>query len=240
MSTPSITALITIREKEIQWFPTYDFYTLGGKPLYRHMLDRLLAVPQISRIVVTTDSEGVKSECASNGKIRVVDYPSDFSEDANMRFQEQQPWSDKMTAHALKQVEGEHFIQLHCGTPFLPAASIENAIVRYYDSVLGTEYGDQFDSVMSLGRVDRKLYMSENYPVIKLRDEPPFVVFEDAILNVFNRKAFNKNGQKKFGKNPMFFETREVEGLSIESEDAFTHAEVIYENRNRFPFIYQG
>jgi CMP-N-acetylneuraminic acid synthetase len=40
-----------------QRVPGKNYRPLAGKPLYRHILETLLAVPEIDEIVVDTDSE---------------------------------------------------------------------------------------------------------------------------------------------------------------------------------------
>lgn len=239
MSNPAITALITICETYEDYPFNRDFRLLGGKPMYRIMIDKLLSVKQVGSIVILSDSNEVKSAFSGNGKVRVISYPGGFSEDNNERMVQQFPTSDHMVAHALKQVDGEHFMQVQCVNPFLTVATLDEAINRYYQYVLKEE-AYPFDSVMSLSRLEKRLYNTNNYPVIELRSDPWHIVYEDSIIQVFNRAAFRKNGSRKFGKNPMFLETREIENLAVETDESYELAKLIHENRSRFPYIFQG
>jgi len=239
MKNPPVSAFITISESYTNSnLPGRDFLTLGGKPMYRIMVDKLLSVNQIDRIVILSDSDRIITEFAGNSRIQVISCPVDFSEDPNVRMSQELPTSDLMVEQALSKVNGEHFIQVQCINPFLTIETLEGAIERYYQYVLDNEA--YFDSVMSLSRVDKRLYNANNYPVIELRSDPWYVIFEDTIIQVFNRTAFRKNGNRKFGKNPMFLETREIENLAIETIENYQLAELIHENAKRFPFIYQG
>ena len=63
MNKPAITALITIQEinnSNNSMLPDSHLKDFGGKPMYRIMIDKLLAISAIKRIVITTDSEAVE------------------------------------------------------------------------------------------------------------------------------------------------------------------------------------
>jgi len=244
MKAPAITALITIRENAGYYLPDAHFREFGGKPLFQRFVDMLLTIKEIHHVVVTTDSERVRRAYRTEGlvsnRVTLLDHPDPetyFSQDTNERILEEMPTSDKMTAFALEKTDQEHFIQVQAINPLLTTASIRDAIDKYYQYVLNDEYGQQFDSVMSLARVEKRLYDNSNYPTITLRDDPHFVVFEDTVLHVFNRNAFRKNGNKKFGKNPMFFEIPEIENLTAETEAGYQLAKLAFDNKKLFSQI---
>lgn len=235
MNKPAITALITIQETNNSYLPDAHLKELGGKPLFQLMIEKLLAVKEINRIVITTDSDKVRKMYGSLSNISIIDFPNPetFSNENTERILEEMPTSDRVTANSLEKTGGEHFIQTQCINPMLSVKTIEDAIERYYTYVLNDEY-QQFDSVMSLSRIDKRLYDSSNYPVITLRDDPHFVIFEDTVFNLFNRAAFMRNKKRKFGKNPMFFEVPEIENLTVETPTGYQLAKLVYENKNLF------
>ncbi len=235
MNKPAITALITIQENNNSYLPDSHLKEIGGKPLFQLMIEKLLAVKAINRIVITTDSEKVRKMYGSNSTISIMDCPNPdtLSNDTTKRILDEMPTSDRNTAHALEKTAGEHFMQTQCINPLLSVKTIEDAIERYYNYVLNDEY-KQFDSVMSLYRIEKRLYDSSNYPAIILRDDPHFVIFEDTVFNIFNRTAFVRNNQKKFGKNPMFFEVPEIESLAVETPTSYTLAKLAYDNKGLF------
>ena len=55
---PSLVALVPMRHHS-QRVPGKNYRPLAGKPLFHHILETLLAVPEIDRVVVDTDSEPV-------------------------------------------------------------------------------------------------------------------------------------------------------------------------------------
>ncbi len=235
MNKPTITALMTIQENNNSNLPDSHLKDFGGKPLFQLMVEKLLAVKAINHLVITTDSEKVSKMYSDTPAISILNVPNPatLSSDTSKRILEEMPTSDRFTAHSLEQIPGEHFMQTQCINPLLSIRTIEDVIERYYTYVLNDEYR-QFDSVMSLSRIEKRLYDSSNYPAIILRNEPHFVIFEDTIFHIFNRTAFTRNNQKKFGKNPMFFEVPEIENLAIETPMSYTLAKLAYENKNLF------
>lgn len=240
MNKPAITALITVQEihnsvnSNLTDAHVKDF---GGKPLFRLMLDKLLSVKAIDKIVVTTDSDKVKTIYGNNPKISIISLPDPATlsaENSSERILEDMPTSDWFTRHALKKSTGEHFMQTQCINPLLSVQTIENAIEQYYNYVLNDEY-QQFDSVMSLSRIEKRLYDNSNYPQpVVLRNEPHFVIFEDTILHIFNRASFAKNNNQKLGKNPMFFEVPEIENLAVDSPASYKLAKLAFDNKELF------
>jgi CMP-N-acetylneuraminic acid synthetase len=233
MNKPAITALITIQEKNTSYLADSHFKELGGKPLFRIMIDKLLAVKAIERILITTDSAVVRKTYGGNNKISLIDLPGSetLSEEySTARILEEMPTSDRITAYSLAKINGEHFMQTQCINPILSVRTIEDAIERYYEYVLNQENEYPFDSVISLSRVEKRLFDNSNYPTITLRDEPHFVIFEDTILNIFSRTSFVRNHKQKLGKNPMFFEVPEIENLAVESPASYKLAKLVYDN----------
>lgn len=233
MNKPAITALITVQKinnSELSGAHLSDF---GGKPLFSLMVDKLLSIAAIERVVITTDTDLVKKMYGSNHKVSIIDFPAPgkFSKDPNQRILEDMPTSDILTANSLEKTGGEHFMQTQCINPLLSVKTIEAAIDRYHSYVLNDEY-QQFDSVMSLARVEKRLYDASNYPTIILRNDPHFVILEDTVFNLFNRTAFVRNKKQKFGKNPMFFEVPEIEHLTVETATGYQLAKLAYEHKH--------
>ncbi len=236
MNKPTITALITIQKTNPSNLPDSHIKDFGGVPLFQIMIDKLLTVKAISKIVITTDSDLVKKTYGSNGKVSIIGlpHPDQFSDQhSTERILEEMPTSDLITAHSLKNTDGEYFMQTQCINPLLSVKTIEEVIERYYLYVINAEQ-QQFDSVMSLSRIEKRLYDNSNYPTITLRNDPHFVIFEDTIFHIFNRATFFKHNKQKLGNNPMFFEVPEIENLAIESPATYKLAKLAYDNNSLF------
>lgn len=237
MNKPAITALITVQETNSSDLPDAHVKDFAGQPLFRLMIEKLLAVKNIERIVVATDSDKMRSMYGSTNKIQLIGLPGPetLSDDTAQKILDEMPTSDRMTAHSLEKTQGEHFLQTQCINPLLTVDLIEQVIERYYDYVLNQPDVPEefrFDSVMSLCRVEKRLYDSSGYPVNTLRDEPHFVIFEDTIFNVFSRSMFNRNGKKKFGRNPMFFEVPQIESLAVDTPAGYKLAKLAYMHKD--------
>lgn len=227
MSKYSIIALLPVR----QAFPFYlqdrNFLPFDGQPMYRFMISKLLSVPEISCLVVDTDSDEVKAFCSADPRITVIDRP-EMLRDENIA-------SDQITAYNLQQVEGEHFIEIQSFNPLLTKFSISSAIRQYFDYV-GREEHD-FDSVFSMQRHEQLHY---NLDTRSLDNAYPFVIFENRILHVFNRTSFKSQGNKKVGRTAMLFEVREVENTLVDSESNYELAKLVYANQKEFPAIFHS
>ena len=71
-----LAALVPMRHHS-QRVPGKNYRPLAGKPLYQHIIETLLAVPEIETVMVDTDSEPAKGGCAacSDDEIKsAVDY----------------------------------------------------------------------------------------------------------------------------------------------------------------------
>jgi CMP-N-acetylneuraminic acid synthetase len=235
MNNPAITALITVQESSSYYLRDAHFKKFGEKQMFQLMIDKLLAVPAINRVVVTTDSDVVRKMYGGHPQVSLIDFPhpDTFSADPNKRILEEMPTSDRMTANSLQKTDGAHFMQTQCINPLLSIQTIAAAIERYYTYVINDE-DQQFDSVMSLYRIEKRLYSNSDYPKITLRDDPHFVIYEDTVFNIFNRQAFVRNNQQKFGKNPMFYDVSELENLTVETPTGYQLARLAYDNQALF------
>lgn len=233
MNKPAITALITIQKTNSSYLRDAHFKDFGGQPLFQLMVEKLLAVKAINRIVITTDSDQVRKLYEGDSSIIMIDLPDadTLSEDPNKSILEEMATSDRMTANSLEKAEGEHFMQTQCINPLLSVQTIEDAINRYYEYVLNYDSEYPFDSVVSLSRVEKRLFDNSDYPKITLRDNPHFVIFEDTVFNIFSRQSFVRNNKQKFGKNPMFFDVPEIENLAVETPASYKLAKLAYDNK---------
>ena len=64
MST-TIAALVPMRHNS-ERVKGKNYRTLGGKPLYHHVVENLLACPQITQVVIDTDSPTITEDAATH------------------------------------------------------------------------------------------------------------------------------------------------------------------------------
>src|ERR1700690_4269647 len=94
-----------------------NYRLLGDKPLYRYVLDTLLAVPEISEVVVDTDSELIMRDIAEElPRVRVVMRPEHLrSEMLTM---------NDILLNTVTQLDADYFLQTHSTNPLLKATTI--------------------------------------------------------------------------------------------------------------------
>ena len=70
-------ALVPMRHHS-QRVPGKNYRDLAGKPLYQHIIETLLAVPEINEIVVDTDSDPVMNGLRENfPQVRIIETVED-------------------------------------------------------------------------------------------------------------------------------------------------------------------
>lgn len=226
MSDFYLTALLPIQKEYNYYLPNRNFLRFNSKPMYQYMIEKLLAFPQFESIVINTDSDEVKDYCKWNGKLRIIDRPESLMGE--------EVTNDMITTHTLENISGEHFIEFQCFNPLVTNYTIESFIKQYMDYIVPNEF---FDSLLSMQRHELR-----NYDIAKreLNDEFPFVIFENRIIQGFNRTTFKRQGNKKFGKMAMLFEIKEIENTLVDSEANYELAKLVYANRDKFPSVFHS
>lgn len=225
MSNFSLTALISIPEQAGYFFPNRHFEYICGSLLCDLMINKLEAIPQITKIIVNTDSGRIKSNFFRSGKVKVINVYQSEPQEVELELT-----SDKVTSALLEHAEGEHFLQLGPIFPFLKQQTIDSVIENYDKYVVNPE-GHRYDSVFTIKTLYRRYYDSDkNF----IREDRPNTFVEDGILHVFNRTTFLAGGNRKVGENPYACGVNDIENLAIDSEENYQLAILIDGNRRRF------
>ncbi|HZV45072.1 MAG TPA: hypothetical protein VFF90_11365, partial [Saprospiraceae bacterium] len=104
-----------------QRVPGKNYRPLAGKPLFHHIIETLLNVPEIYTVVVDTDSEPVM-----DGVRRF--FPSvQLIERPNHLLADNVPMND-ILLHDTAQIESDFYLQTHSTNPLLKAKTISRAI----------------------------------------------------------------------------------------------------------------
>ena len=116
--------------------PGKNTKSLGGKPLYFHVLDSLLNSNYISQVVIDTDSDYIYRITKENFSSVQVHMRPDEIRGSKVPMSPLLRWN-------CQYFDSKHFIQVHATTPFLKPETIDSAISLYfeklnlYDSVFG-------------------------------------------------------------------------------------------------------
>ena len=108
-----VVALIPMRHHS-QRVPGKNYRLLAGKPLYQHIIETLLGCPEISQVVVDTDSAPIIDGLRENfPQVLVLERPEHLRAD-------QIPMNE-ILAYDTSQVEADLYLQTHSTNPLLQA-----------------------------------------------------------------------------------------------------------------------
>jgi CMP-N-acetylneuraminic acid synthetase len=196
-----------------QRVPGKNYRMLAGRPLYSYILETLLACPEISTVVVDTDSpviqEGLRQHYPT---VQVLDRPEHLrSGDVPM---------NEVLLHDTSLVEAEFYLQTHSTNPLLRRETISGAI-----QAITSQY-PTFDSLFSVTRLQTRLWDAlgravNHNPAILLRtqDLPP-IYEENSCLYIFTRQTLLQR-HNRLGERPLMFEIDSAEAWDIDEEIDF-------------------
>jgi len=222
MQFDNIIALVPMRHHS-QRVPQKNYRDIAGKPLYHHIISTLQACPEISKIVVNTDSEvileGLKN---SFPEVIRIKRPASLCADTV-------PMND-ILLHDVSQVEGDLYLQTHTTNPLLKSATISAAINQFKNC------SPKFDSLFSVTRMHTRLWDQDARPInhdpdilLRTQDLPP-VFEENSCIYLFTAQNLKKR-KNRLGEHPMIFEIDPLEALDIDEESDFQVADILLKMR---------
>ena len=209
MKNYRICALLPMRHHS-QRVPGKNYRPLAGKPLFHHILETLLRVPEINEVVVDTDSEPVMDGVRrSFPDVKLIQRPEHLRADGV-------PMND-ILLHDTAEVKADFYLQTHSTNPLLKAETVARAI-RTFTSEYPTR-----DSLFSVTRWQTRLYFQDGSAVnhnprelIQTQDLPP-VYEENSCLYLFTRENLVKR-HHRIGERPLMFEIAAEEAWDIDEE----------------------
>lgn len=218
-----IAALVPMRHHS-QRVPGKNYRDLAGKPLFHHIIETLLAVPEIDVVVVDTDSEPIMAGLREHFPlVKIINRPEDLRADDC-------PMND-ILLYDTDQVEADFYIQTHSTNPLLRAETVSAAIKTFLEA-----YPDK-DSLFSVTRWQTRLYDHQGAAInhnpqelIQTQDLPP-VYEENSCIYLFTRENLLRH-KHRIGPNPMMFEVHTLEAADIDEESDFQIADVLMRQRN--------
>lgn len=206
---PTLVALVPMRHHS-QRVPGKNYRPLAGKPLFHHILETLLAVPEISRVVVDTDSEPVMDGLRRHfPQVVIIDRPESLRAD-------DVPMND-ILLHDTARVQADFYLQTHSTNPLLRPETISRAIKKFL-----AEYPKK-DSLFSVTRWQTRLYDQYGAAInhdpsvlLQTQDLPP-VYEENSCLYLFTRQNLLER-HHRIGAKPILFEIDPAEAWDIDEE----------------------
>ena len=215
---PRIAALVPMRHSS-ERVKGKNYRELAGIPLYHHIVRTLLAVPQISQVVIDTDSDLIFEDAAQAFPDVVL-----LRRPEHLRSGDT-PMNDVLL-NTVDQIDAEVFLQTHSTNPFLSAATVESAIQRYLDGE------NDCDSVFGVTRLQARLWTADGKPVnhdpavlLRTQDLEP-IYLENSTMYIFTPDILRERGNR-IGANPLLVEVPAQEAVDIDEEWEFELAQAI-------------
>jgi CMP-N-acetylneuraminic acid synthetase len=213
-----ITALVPMRHNS-QRVPGKNYRLLAGKPLYQHILETLLAVPEISEIVVDTDSAPVMDGLRRDfPQVRILERPAHLRADAIPM--------NEILSYDTAQVEADFYLQTHSTNPLLKAGTVSRGIQTFLKDY------PAYDSMFSVTRLQTRLWDELTRPInhnpailLQTQDLPP-VYEENSCLYLFTRQNLLAK-RNRLGERPLMFEINADEAWDIDEEIDFAIADFL-------------
>lgn len=218
----NICALVPMRHHS-QRVPGKNYRDLAGKPLYQHIIETLLAVPEINEIVVDTDSEPVMNGLRENfPQVKIIDRPEHLRAD-DMPMNE-------ILIHDTEQFPADLYLQTHSTNPLLKAETVSDAIQAFNNNY------PNLDSLFSVTRWQTRFYDRDGNAVnhnpkelIQTQDLPPMYE-ENSCMYIFTRENLIAK-RHRISDNPLMFEIPRLEAVDIDEESDFQIADILMKIR---------
>jgi len=204
-----LAALVPMRHHS-QRVPGKNYRPLAGKPLFHHILETLLAVPEIETVMVDTDSEPVMDGVRRFfPTVKLIPRPERLRAD-------DVPMND-ILLHDTAQVQADFYLQTHSTNPLLKSSTVSKAIQSLF-----TNYPKN-DSLFSVTRLQTRLYDKDGRAInhnplelIQTQDLPP-VYEENSCLYIFTRENLVRK-HHRIGDSPLMFAIDADEAWDIDEE----------------------
>ncbi|MBK6620907.1 MAG: acylneuraminate cytidylyltransferase family protein [Saprospirales bacterium] len=214
-----IAAIVPMRHSS-ERVPGKNYRGFAGKPLYRHIVENLLACPSIQQVVIDTDSPVILEDAAKHfPQVLLLERPE------NLRAGDI-PMNDVLL-HTTGQVDADLFLQTHSTNPLLSAATIEQGVQLFLKQF------PIYDSLFTVTRLQTRLWDSltravNHNPNILLRtqDLPP-IYEENSCMYIFSRQILLQK-HNRLGDRPFMLEIPREEAQDIDVELDFRIAEFLY------------
>ena len=204
-----LVALVPMRHHS-QRVPGKNYRPLAGKPLFHHIIETLLAVPEIDQVLVDTDSDPVMEGLRRHfPQVKVLNRPEHLrANDIPM---------NEILLYDTEQVPADFYLQTHSTNPLLKPETISRAIRS-----LITNY-PTYNSLFSVTRLQTRLYDQHGKAInhnpnelIQTQDLPP-VYDENSCIYIFTRENLMAK-RHRISDHPLMFEIDADEAWDIDEE----------------------
>ena len=217
-----IVALVPMRHHS-QRVPGKNFRMLAGKPLFYYIINTLLACPEISQVVVDTDSQPVMDGLrADYPLVHVLERPDYLrADDISM---------NTILAYDTTQVQADYYLQTHSTNPLLQSQTVSAAVNKFLAIY------PAYDSLFSVTRLQSRLWdelgraVNHNPAMLLQTQDLPPVYEENSCIYIFSRTTLIER-RNRLGYRPYLFEIPAAEAWDIDDELDFRITDFLMRDR---------
>jgi CMP-N-acetylneuraminic acid synthetase len=221
---PNFAALVPMRHHS-QRVPGKNYRPLAGKPLYQHIIATLLAVPEISTVVVDTDSEPVMDGLRRDfPQVVILPRPEKLRDDAIPM--------NEILLYDTSRVQADYYLQTHSTNPLLRPETISKAVQTFL-----ADY-PAHDSLFSVTRLQTRLYdqhgqaLNHDPNILLQTQNLPPVYEENSCIYIFTRDNLELR-RNRLGERPLMFEMDADEAWDIDEELDFAITDFLMQQRTK-------
>lgn len=206
---PNIIALVPMRHHS-QRVPGKNYRPLAGKPLFHHIIQTLLSCPEISQVVVDTDSQPVMQGLQTHFPgVVILERPESLRGDTISM--------NEVLIYDTSQVQADYYLQTHTTNPLLRPSTISRAIQTFLVNL------PAYDLLFSVTRLHKRLWDQQGHAInhdpsvlLQTQDLPP-IYEENSCIYIFDRQTLVSR-QNRLGMRPFMFEIDATEAWDIDEE----------------------
>lgn len=209
----TLTALLPMKAHSAR-VTSKNFRQIAGKPLFRWILDTMLATPEIDRIVINTDARDILAANGLNdgdggGKVMIRDRKPEICGDfVSMNL---------VLGDDVANVPSDHYLMTHTTNPLLAVATIQKMLRTYMDA----SASGAADSLFTVNELHTRFYTDAGAPInhdpnnlIRTQDLPAYME-ENSVCYLFTADSFAKTGAR-IGQKPILFPTPRLQSVDID------------------------
>ena len=217
-----IAALVPMRHHS-QRVPGKNYRILAGKPLFHHIIETLLAVPEIDQVIVDTDSDPVLVGLRRFfPQVKLIRRPQ--------RLRADHVPMNEILIHDTGLFQADFYLQTHSTNPLLKPETVSRAINEFLAGYPGR------DSLFSVTRLQTRLYDKDGKAInhnpkelIQTQDLPP-VYEENSCMYIFTRENLIAK-KHRISDHPMLFEIDSDEAWDIDEELDFEITDFLFKRQ---------
>jgi len=203
-----------------------NFRPLHGKPLFRWVLDVLLALDGIDLVVINTDARAILAQNGlSDGglggtRVMIRDRRADLCGDTVSM--------NKILADDIAAVPAATYLMTHTTNPMMTEVTVQSALHSYRAGVAaGTA-----DSLFTVNRIQTRFYRADGSAVnhdpdnlIQTQDLEPWFE-ENSNLYIFSAESFAA-AQARIGRKPILHPMSKFEAMDIDTPEDWALTEAV-------------